>query len=88
MVSKANHDKRICGHDKHNVGISFYLCADVTSEEEKEKKKELHFLFLCLCPLEFVISFFYILSLSLSRSLIFNMNFKQSSFVFVRETIH
>jgi len=45
MVSKANHDKRICGHDKHNVGISLYLCADVTSEEEKEKKKKVAFSF-------------------------------------------
>jgi hypothetical protein len=38
IVSKANHNKRICGHNKHNNAIS---SVDVMKEEKKGKKREL-----------------------------------------------
>ncbi len=39
FVSKANHNKRICGHDKHNDTISSYLCVDAMSEGERREKR-------------------------------------------------
>jgi hypothetical protein len=43
IVSKANHNKRICGHNNHNNAIS---SVDVMKEEKNGKKRELQFLFL------------------------------------------